>query len=397
MPVGAAAGAGDIATYAGGVGAGTATQLSQTPEYLAVSGTNIYVSDSKLAVIRVLNTTTGQETVVAGSGYGFSGNGGLATQAKLSHPTGLALDSKGDLFISDTYNNQVREVKNGIITVVAGTGLGGISGDGGPATSAQLLFPMGLAVDAQDNLFITDSHNNAIRKVDMTTGIIQTFAGNGLNWPADIAFDVAGDLLIMDSGNGRVAKVTTSGGIATTIAGGGSSVCSPCPALSTNLFDAQGIAVDAAGNLLIANTFYSVIQKVDKLDGTGTVTTVAGNGQSSFGGDGGPATAAQLYYPYSVRPNPAGGFFIADERNERVRKVDASGTITTAAGTGSGVCGYAGDGGPAVQAQLCAPRGVAVDAAGDLFMADGQGARIRKVDAGGTITTVAGNGSAGYS
>src|SRR5438270_1634055 len=169
-PVGARAAAGDIATYAGGVGEGTATQLRQTPEYVAVSGTKVYVSDSTLAVVRVIDTTTGRETVVAGTGYGSSGDGGPATLAKLSHPTGLALDSKGDLFISDTYNNRVREVTpDGIIHLVAGIGLGGISGDGGPATAAQLLNPMGLAVDAHDNLFIADSQNNAIRRVDMTT------------------------------------------------------------------------------------------------------------------------------------------------------------------------------------------------------------------------------------
>jgi Fibronectin type III domain/NHL repeat len=398
VPARAVAGAGDIATYAGGVGEGTATQLRQVPEYVAVSGTNVYVSDSTLAVVRRIDTTTGRETIVAGSGYGFSGNGGPATLAKLSHPTGLALDSKGDLFISDTYNDQVREVNpSGIITTVAGGGLGGYSGDGGPATSAQLLMPQGLAVDAHDNLFIADSQNMAIRKVDMTTGIIQTFEGTGLFWPTDVAFDLAGDLLIMDSANGRVAKVLATGGIATTIAGGGTSACLvPCPALSDNLFDAQGIAVDAAGNLLIANTQYGVIQMVDKLDGTGTVTNVAGSGQSvTFGGDGGPATAAHLYHPMAVKPNPAGGFVIADQGNQRVRNVDALGTITTIAGTGG--CGFAGDGGPAVLAQLCSPRGLVVDGAGDLFVADAQGARIRKVDAGGTISTVAGNGSTGYS
>jgi len=396
-PAPAAAGPGDIATIAGGVGSGLATQLRQVPEYLLIAGASVYVSDTAQAVVRKIDTTTGRETIVAGGGSVNNADGLPATQVRFSHPTGLAFDSKGDLFISDTYGSQVWEVKpNGIIYRVAGVGLGGYSGDGIPATTAQLSAPMGLAVDAHDNLFIADAGSNRIRTVDMTTGIIQTFSYGTLYLPSDVVFDPAGDLLILDSANARVIKVLPTGGGGPTIAGGGSTFCSNCPALSTNLFDATGIGIDAAGNLLIANTYYNVIQKVDKLDGTGTVTTVAGGGPpGTFGGDGGPATAASLYHPFAVRANPAGGFFIADKENQRVRKVDAAGIINTIAGSGD--CGYAGDGGPALQAQLCAPQGMAFDAMGSVFIADAQGNRIRKVDAGGTISTVAGTGTAGYS
>jgi hypothetical protein len=399
VPVGAAAGAGDIATFAGGVGAGTATQVKQVPEGLALSGSNLYISDTNLSVVRVLDTGTGRETVLAGNGtWGYSGDGGPATQAQLSHPTGIALDSRGDVFISDSYNNRVREVKpNGIITTVAGISLGGSSGDGGPATSAQLFMPLGLAVDTHDNLFIADRMNNAIRKVDMTTGIIQTVVGGGLlNWPADVTFDIAGDMFIADPGNARIARVNAGGGAPYTIAGGGTGgPCSGCSALSAGLFGVQGVTVDAAGNLLVADTNAGLVRRVNKLDGTGTITTVAGGGPGPFGGDGGPATKAALYNPMAVRAYAAGELFIADKGNGRVRKVDAGQTITTVAGTGG--CGYAGDGGWAGQAQLCGPRGMALDATGALFIADGEGARIRKVDAGGTISTVAGNGLVGYS
>ena len=401
VPVGAAAAAGDIATYAGGLGAGPATQLAQTPAYIAVAKGKLYVSDSAASVVRAVDLASGQETVVAGNGtWGYSGDSGPATLAQLSGPAGLAFDSKGDMFIADVMNSRIREVTaTGTITTVTGSF---------PSLGDGFRSPHAVAVDSHDTLFIADTFNEVVRKLDTATGKFVTVAGNfnlgssgdggpataaQLSSPGDITFDLAGDLLIADGG--RIRKVDTSG-IITRIAGGGSTICSnSCSALSGYIVDA-GIAMDTSGNLLIADSYFHVVYKLDKLDGTGTLTRIAGTmSVSAFSGDGGPATAASLNQPLSVATDAVGDVFIADNKNARVRKVDASQVITTFAGTGG--CGYAGDGGPAAQAQLCAPRGVAVDATGSLYIADGQGNRIRKVDAAGTITTFAGVGTSGYS
>ncbi len=401
VPVGVAAGAGDIATYAGGLGAGPATQLAQTPAYTAVSQGKLYVSDSAATVVRAIDLTSGQESVVAGNGtWGYSGDGGPATLAQLSGPAGLAFDTKGDMFIADVMNSRIRDVTaTGTITTVTGTF---------PSLGDGFHSPHGVAVDSHDTLFIADTYSQVIRKLDTATGKFVTVAGNfnmgssgdggpataaQLSLPGDITFDAAGDLLIADGG--RIRKVDTSG-IITRIAGGGGTICSSsCSALSAYIADA-GITMDTSGNLLIADSYFHVVYKLDKLDGTGTLTRIAGTmSVSAFGGDGGPATAARLNQPLSVATDSVGDLFIADNKNARVRKVDAIQVITTFAGTGG--CGYAGDGGPAALAQLCQPRGVAVDATGSLFIADGQGNRIRKVDAAGTITTFVGTGAPGYS
>src|SRR5208283_4909896 len=283
-------------------------------------------------------------TTVAGGGHYGLGDGGAATSGSLIGPSGVAVDASGNLFIADTWNNRIREVDpDGIITTVAGNGSYGYSGDGGQATSASLAGPSGVAVDASGNLFIADTYNNVIRKVD-NNGIITTVAGGGHYGLGD-------------------------GGAAT----------------SASLVQPSGVAVDASGNLFIADTYNNVIRKVDN---NGIITTVAGGGHYGLG-DGGAATSASLVQPSGVAVDASGNLFIADTYNNVIRKVDNNGIITTVAGGGH----YGlGDGGAATSASLVQPSGVAVDASGDLFIADTWNDRIREVDPDGIITTVAGNG-----
>ena len=239
----------------------------------------------------------------------------------------------------------------GTITTFAGTGESGFGGDGGPATEARLVSPRGVATDGAGNLYIADSGNRRIRKVD-SSGTINTVVGTG------------------EGGFGG------DGG----------------PAVNAELSRPLGVAVDGAGNLYIADRSRHRIRKVDS---SGTITTIAGTGESGFGGDGGPAVQARLSYPHDVAADRAGNLYIADEDNHRIRKVDTSGIITTAAGSERG--GFGGDGVPAVQARLNTPYGVAVDGEGNLYIAEWWGDRIRKVDTSGIITTVAGTGVGGSS
>ena len=299
--------------------------------------------------------------------------------------------------------------QTGMITTVAGNGYPGGAGDGGPAMSALLNTPQSVVVDAFGNLFIADTDNNRIRKVS-ASGIISTVAGEGyfafsgdggpaisaaLNTPQSVAVDASGNLFIADTGNNRIRKVSANG-IITTVAGNGIKGFSGDggPATSAELNGPNGIAVDASGNLFIADTFNNRIRKVSA---NGIISTVAGNGTEGFSGDGGPATLAELSDPSGVAVDSSGNLFIADRNNSRVRKVSTNGIISTVAGKGDpGVffdnAGYSGDGGPATSAALAIPMGIAVDASGNLFVADTYNNRIRRVSAGGIISTVAGVG-----
>ena len=298
-----------------------------------------------LAMTISLPAAAGTITTVAGNGTaGFSGDGGLATNAGLAYPSSVAVDTAGNFSIADLLNQRVRRVDaaTGIITTVAGNGSFGFSGDGGLATNASLAFPSSVAVDAAGNVFIADVSNQRIRRVDAATGIITTVAGNG-------TFGFSGD-----------------GGLA----------------IDASLNDPIGVAVDSAGNLFIADTFNQRIRRVDAA--TGIITTVAGNGTFGFSGDGGLATDASLSRPTAAALDSAGNLFIADQSNQRVRRVDAAtGIMTTVAGDGT--FGYAGDGGLATDACLKNPAGVAVDSAGNLFIADQSNHRIRHVEGSGTV------------
>jgi sugar lactone lactonase YvrE len=324
----------------------------------------------------IINTVAGDGTA------GYLGDGGAATSAELNEPWGVAVDAAGNIYISDLNNSRVRVVNTGTkavtiaqvviqpgdIATVAGDGATGYSGDGGRATNAELSYPRGVALDTAGNIYIVDEGNERIRKVTASTGIISTVAGNG-------AYGYSGD-----------------GGAAT----------------SAELDEPSGVAADSAGNIYVADTVNKRIRAVNT--GTQAVTiagvviqpghiaTVAGDGTAGHSGDGGPATSAELYFPFGVALDIAGNIYIADYMTCSIRKVTAStGVISTVAGT-NGACGYSGDGGAATSAYLDLPYAVAVDAAGNIYIADTNNVRIREVTAStGIISTVAGDGKAGYS
>jgi sugar lactone lactonase YvrE len=280
-------------------------------------------------------------TTVAGTGsFSFSGDGGPATAAALAGPGGLALDASGNVFVSDTGNNRIRRIDaiTGIITTVVGTGAIGFSGDGGLATAAEIDFPRGLAIDASGNILLSDSSNHRIRRVDALTGIITTIVGTG------------------------VAGANGDGGAATA-----AEINAP--------FD---ITLDASGNLFIADHNNDRVRRVDAV--TGIITKVAGADTFGFGGDGGLATSALLDYPTGVAVDDSGNLFIADSSNLRIRRVDAvTGIITTFVGTGLFDFQYAtnGDGGLATEASIGYPDGLALDSSGNLLI--GESAVVRQV------------------
>jgi sugar lactone lactonase YvrE len=355
-------------------------------------------------------SATGTITTVAGNGApGYSGNNGPATSAKLQHPSGVAVDSAGELFIADSLNNVVREVdENGNIITVAGNGTKGYMGNNGPATSAQLNNPQGVAVDALGNLWIADTGNEVIREVFKANGEIITvagfhwpfglFSGDGgpatganLNSPTGVAVDSSGDLFIADSGNNRIREVNTHG-IINTVAGTGSGAIfgDNGPATSAELHQPTDVAVDSFGDLIIGDSLNNRIREVNT---KGIITTVAGNGKTGYMGNNGPATGAELDLPSSpagsLIPNgvvvdSSGDLFFADTYNYVVREVDLPGTITTVAGNHTK--GSSGNNGPATSAQLSKPSGVALDSAGDLlFIADTLNNRIREVTVPATV------------
>jgi sugar lactone lactonase YvrE len=332
---------------------------------------------------------------VAGNGsIGYSGDGGPATSAQFRFPGGLALDAAGNLFIADINNHCIRKVTpGGVISTVAGNGKAGYSGDGGPATSAQLSNPSGIVVDSTNNLFIADYNNHRVRKVT-SGGLISTVAGNGiqgysgdggpatsaqLSGPHKLALDAAGNLFIADLGNQCIRKVT-SDGVISTVAGnkaqGQGYSGDDGPATSAQLNFPVGVALDATGNLFIADSGNNRIRKVTP---GGIISTVAGNGNAGYSGDGGPPTSALLSGSKGVALDVTGNLFIADSGNNRIRKVTPGGIISTVAGNGN--AGYSGDGGPANSAQLSGPTGIVVDSAGNLFIADFSNQCIRKVTA----------------
>lgn len=399
--------------YSGDDGPATSAQLL-APQGLAVDSTgNLYIADT--GNLRIRKVSNGVISTIAGNGTpGFSGDDGPATNAQfgqafpigeedpdtLAGPRGVAVDSAGNVYIADAANNRIRKVSGGVITTVAGNGTYSFSGDGGDAGAAPLSIPWGVAADSAGNLYIADTGNMRVRKV--ADGVISTLAGNGtwgfsgdngtatnaqLSNPFGVTVDSAGNVYIADTLNNRIRKVAN--GVITTVAGNGTPGFSGDggPAISARLsISIAGVAVNTAGNLYIADMFNNCIRKV----ANGTITTVAGDGALRFGGDSGPAANAQLYDPYGVAVDAAGDVYIADTLNNRIRKV-SNGVVSTVAGNGT--AGFSGDNGPAISAQLFTPIAVAVDSAGNLYIADINNFRIRKVS-NGVITTVP--GTAGF-
>ncbi|GAB3960732.1 hypothetical protein GCM10028805_58610 [Spirosoma harenae] len=393
------------ADFSGDGGVATAASL-HNPRGVTVDGVgNLYIADQSNHRIRMVSG--GIISTVAGNGTpNFTGDGGAATAATLYSPAGLILDAGGNLYIADQSNYRIRKVSAGTISTIAGNGTESYGGDGGAATSASIFSPFGVVVDGGNNLYIADQRNHRIRKV--SAGIITTVAGNGtygffgddgpatsanLANPAGLALDGAGNLYLADQSNHRIRKVSTSGTI-TTVAGDGNATFGGDGGLATtaSLNLPASVAVDGAGNLYIADAMNNRIRKVST---SGIITTVVGTGSAGFSGDGGVATAADIFYPSSIAIDGAGNLYFADQGNNRIRKVSTSGIITTV--VGNGTQGFGGDGGLATAANLNNAGGIALDEIGNLYIVDQDNNRIRIVSTSGIITTLAGTGSPGFS
>lgn len=428
------------------------------------SSGNIYFADYiTSSVIKI--DAGGKRSIVAGNGLsGFSGDGGLSTSAQLDTPMGVSIDNAGNLYIADTLNHRIRKVDtNGFISTVAGDGVAGFYGDGSLATSASLYSPHSVAVASDGSLYIADTNNWRIRKVD-TSGIITTVAGSSTSCVAlmatdcallspmkveldgsgnfyiaeywgnrvqyvdgsgtittvagdrfsaegydgdggqavlaklshawDIALSSTGELYIADSGNNRVRKVDSSG-VITTVAGDGVAGYSGDGGAAINAqVIPRSIAFGAEGHLYIGETSNDRIRVVDDSGNISSLAVVQ-ESYSGFGGDEGPSDKGQLNYPVTAAFDSTGNLYFTDKYNHRIRKVDITGKITTFAG--NGLPGYDGDGGPALEAQIGYPFGVAVAPDDTIYFTDRQFNRIRHIDANGIITTIAGTGVAGYS
>jgi len=420
---------------------------------------SLYIADQLDHRLRKVSTT-GVITTIAGTGIaGYSGDGGPAASAQIRFPVDVVIDSEGSIIFSDSGNNRIRKINSsGIITTIAGTGVAGFSGDGGPATSAKLNHPNGLNLDSGGDLYFADNLNQRIRKID-TGGVIHTVAGNGtagfagdgglatsaeLNSPDDVLPDNSGNFYITDHDNRRVRKVSSSG-IISTFAGNGSGGCAgdggpatsaslgrptglliysgslvgnvptllignACQArirgvkLSTNIihtfvgtlkgFDGNGhlalsskflspggVMVDNSGDLLIGDAGNDEVRKVAV--GTTLVTAFAGG----YLGNGGHGTLASLNDPENIAFDKSGNLYIVEANGDRIRKLSTTGVISLFAGTG--ISGYSGDGGKATAAQLWFPYGVAADNAGNVYIADSGNNVIRKVSTAGVMTTFA--------
>lgn len=440
------------AGYSGDGGRADMAQLD-SPYGLAVdSSGNLYVADFGNQRVRRISTD-GVITTVAGTGQkGATGDGGPAVSAQLMSPRNLVFDSLGNLYISEFEGHRVRKIaRDGTISTVAGTGGAGLNLGPNqasmPALAAQLAFPCGLAVDSFDNVYVADSRNNMIRRIangflvtvldgrtdpafllysptglaidrsgfifvtDSTAFVRQVYggqlrsvagtgdrgyAGDGgsataakLTAPQDIAFDSKGSLYIAD---GAYVRKIGDGKIATAAGNGYAwGVGDGLPATLAQLKSPAGLALDSAGSLYIADTGTARIRKVDP---RGTISTVAGNGQTGFSGDGTLATQTQLSSPGGVALDSSGNLYIADTKNNRVRKALPSGFLLTVAGNGLGALSSENTYAPA--APLNQPRGVAVDPSGALYIADTGNSRILRISPGGTVVTVAGNGSPGW-
>ncbi len=356
-----------------------------------------YLTVLLFALFSTLSAATGDITTIAGTGtLGYSGDGGPAVSARLYYPYYIAVDSANNIYFSDSYNNRIREIIAGSnnITTVAGNGTQGYSGDGGPAVSAELYTPTGVCLDANNNLYIADCQNHCVRKVDAVTGIISTVAGipnvggyNGDDIPAisaelqnphGVFMSCSGQLYIADRNNLRIRMVDTDGTIYT-VAGNGSAGYSGDggDAVDTALGWTEDVWVDGSDNVYFPVSMNGFrVCRVDAV--TGIITTLAGNGSDAYFGDGGPASSASLEYPLSVIGSCSNEFFIATADDNRIRKVDAYGNITTIADT-TGTAGYSGDNGPAVSAQLSWPSGVGIDNFGNLLICDNHNQVIRQV------------------
>jgi uncharacterized protein (TIGR03437 family) len=400
----------------GNGGTAVSTALSQ-PEGIAIDGSgNVYVSDAAVHQVRKIAPDGSIQTIVGTGVGGFAGDGGPATAALLNQPYGLALDAAGNLYIADLGNSRVRKVAiDGAIQTVAGGGAlpATSTGLGGPATSVQLMQPRNVAVGDDGSLYISDFGANQLYQMT-TNGILSLVAGTGtagfsgvgtsallaqLNAPAGLTVDPRGAIYFADSGNSRVRKVyngaiitvfNTPGPTGVALDSSGmlyvaassyfGTVVQPIPGIPS----ARDLTLDSSGNIYVTSGAF-----VSEIPSSGVVTIIAGSGTSPyFGGDGGPATAAQLYSPSQIAVDSAGNWYVSDTSNNRIRMITPAGVISTVAGTGA--AGFSGDSGIATAAQFNSPRGIAIDGSNNLYVADSGNNAVREITAAGTITSIAG-------
>ncbi len=439
------------AGYGGDAGPATLAGLNYPGGVAVDRFGDVFIADTSDQCIRVVDPAGTINTYAGQSNRGgYGGDGGPATLANLTYPNDVVLDGLGNLYIADTNNSRIRIVNSfGIINTYAGDWMSGYV-DGGPATQASLNYPSGVAIDSSGNMFIADTHNQRIRKIGaacpltstptssttatptttptgtlstatitntftpipptltpLPCSVISTFAGGGtsypgdggaatsavLNLPSNAVIDNMGNVYIADTNYNRI-RMVSPGGMINTVVGTGTPGYSGDggPATLAQIAQPEGVALDGSSNLYIADSKNNVIRKVTS---GGIISTYAGTGVAGFLGDGGPATAAGLNAPADVALDSLGNLYIADYSNNCIRKVMPGGIINTYAGICGTTSGYGGDGGPATLARLSGPSDMAVDSAGNVYIADSKNNRVRKVTPGGTISTVAGNGTAG--
>ena len=382
------------------------------PVSLAVDNSgNILIVDGVNLDKVFLMSPSGLIVPLAGNGTpGFAGDGSQATAAEIYFPMGISLDATGNVYFADNGNNRIRKVNtSGIISTIAGGATTGY-GDGGTALNAELTTPVWTVKDAAGNLYISDAISNLIRKVN-TSGTISTFAGTGTSGysgdggpataaqiyePYSMDFDGFGNLFYCDIGANIIRKINSSGIISTAVGipslTGGSYSGDGGPATACTLYEPLNLKIDRHNRIFICDRSNRRIRMVDT---TGIITTIAGTGTSGYTGDGGPATAAEIASPHGITFDNSGNLYFCDASRCVVRKINTSGIISTIAG--SGTWGYSGDGGPATNAQLAFPSALTIDSAGNIYVSDGSNSCIRKIDATGNINTVIGTGVAGFS
>lgn len=400
----------------GDFGSATAASFKDVWNVGVDASGNVYVADAGNNRIRKIDAITGIISTIAGNGNNaYKGDGGLATSASLNYPTDVFIAPSGNIYIADAGNYVIRKINGstGIITTVAGVGVSGYTGDGGPAMAAQLGEPWRICVDADENIYYTDNNYYVVRKINGTTGIITTIAGNGTvgfsgdGGPATaaqlgvaqdpICLDASKNIYICDFGNRRIRKINAVTGIINTVAGGGT-ILNTDGILATNamLSSPRSVSVDASNNIYIGDP--RNCRKVDAV--TGIISTVVGSlpGVRGFSGDGGLATLATTNASGGEFIDSKGNIYVADLGNYRVRKVDAVTNIINTIGGNGGTGIYNGDNILAATASLSNPKSVCVDNASNIYIADAANNRIRKISsATGIISTIAGNGTAGIS
>ena len=356
-----------------------------------------------LLLISSIIHAQGLITTISGTGTGgYNGDSILAANAQIYTPSQVYIGLNSEVFIADGNNNRIRKINSatGIITTIAGTGVQGFSGDSSLAINAQLSFPRSVSFDTSGNMYITDAGNNRIRRIDAITGIITTIAGNGtqggggdngialdaqFNSPSAAFVDHSGNIYVTDENNHRIRKINSSTNIITTIAGNGVGGYSGDNMLATNssLHFPHSVFVTPSGDVFIADVENQRIRKVAA--STGLITTVVGNGVAGYAGDNIPAISTKLNYPFGVFVDAINNIYIADAVNNRIRKVNAmTGIITTIAG--NGIAGFSGDNILSTNTQLNNPLGVFVDSTGNVYIADAFNNRIRKIMTGTSVT-----------